>query len=155
MMDYRSVYVESGALVEKPPCPSEHHRFDYATKQWTDPRTLQDHQSAKWLSIKQARDTAEFGGFTWAGSTFDSSPQAVQRISGAVQMAMLAQAAGQAFGIDWTLADNTVRTLSGADMIAVGLALGQHVAACHVKARALRAQIEAAATVAQVEAVGW
>jgi hypothetical protein len=70
-------------------------------------------------------------------------------------MAMLAQAGGQPFSIDWTLADNTVRTLSGADMIAVGQALGQHVAACHIKARALREQINAATTVAEVEAVVW
>ena len=49
-----------------------------------------------------------------------------------------------AFSIDWTLADNTVRTLNAADMIAVGVALGQHVNACHERARVLRGEIESA-----------
>jgi hypothetical protein len=40
-------------------------------------------------------------------------------------------------------------------MIAVGQALCQHVAACHIKARALRERINAATTVAEVEAISF
>ena len=32
-----SHYVENGELVEKPPCPSDYHHFDYTTKQWKLP----------------------------------------------------------------------------------------------------------------------
>jgi hypothetical protein len=59
------------------------------------------------------------------------------------------------FTIDWTLADNSVRTLNQADMIAVGVALGQHVQTQFTKAQALRLQIETASTPEQVAAVVW
>lgn len=98
----------------------------------------------KWAEVKAARDAAEFGGFVWDGSTFDSDPASQSRIQGAAQLATLAQMAGDAFAIDWTLADNTVRTLSGADMLAAGMAMGQHVQAAHETARHLREAIDGA-----------
>ena len=59
------------------------------------------------------------------------------------------------FSIGWVLADNTVRTLSQSDMLQVGAALGDHVAAQFAKGVLLREQIEAATTAAQIEAVVW
>lgn len=70
-------------------------------------------------------------------------------------MATLAAQAGQPFSIDWTLADNTVRTLSGADMIAAGQAMALHIEAQHETGRAVRAAIMAATTLAEVDAVQW
>ena len=43
-----------------------------------------------------------------------------------------------------------MRTLNAADMIAVGVALGQHVNACHERARVLRAELDEATTVAKL-----
>lgn len=116
---------------------------------------LQEVRAAKWNEIKQARDAAEFGGFTWDGSRFDSDSESQSRIQGAAQLATLAQLASQTFSVDWTLQDNTVRTLSGADMIAAGTAMGQHIMAVHAIGRVLRAQIEEATTLGEVEAVQW
>lgn len=98
---------------------------------WVDPRTLAQHQADKWTAIKAARDAIEFGGFTWDGSTFDSDPQSQSRIQGAAQLATLAMIASQAFSVDWTLATNAVRTLTGADMLAVGQAMGVHIMTTH------------------------
>lgn len=109
----------------------------------------------KWAEIKAARDAAEFGGFVWDGSTFDSDPASQSRIQGAAQLATLAQMAGEPFAIDWTLADNTVRTLSGADMLAAGVAMGQHVQAAHEAARGLREAIDAAANADALAGVAW
>ena len=142
---------EDGVCVQLPERPSPVHTFDYTTKQWYDPRTLNDIKLAKWEIIKQARSSAEFGGFTWDGSPFDSDAISQSRIQGALQLAALIPD----FSIDWTLADNTVRTLSAADLANVGAALGMHVAAQHAKARLLRSQIEVATTVAEVDAVTW
>lgn len=144
-------YFEDDQFVPIPARPSIHHVFDYATKQWVDPRTLEDLKAQRWREIRGARDAAEFGGFTWDGSTFDSDAMSQSRIMGAAQLAQL----DPAFTIDWTLADNSVRNLSAADMVAVGVALGQHVATQHATARTLRAQIQAATTAAEVEAVSW
>ena len=133
-------YVEAGCVVEIPVKPSVHHVFDWAGKAWIDPRCLQDLKDARWAEVRRERDSAEFGGFSWDGSRFDSDAISQQRITGAVTLARM----NSAFLISWTLADNTVRTLNAADMIAVGVALGQHVNACHERARVLRGEIESA-----------
>jgi hypothetical protein len=96
--------------------------------------------------MKASRTLAEHGGFTWDGSVFDSDPTSQNRITGAVTLAMLSPA----FAIDWTLADNTVRTLSQTDMMQVGAALGVHVGTQFAKAQAFRTLIYAASTVAEL-----
>lgn len=111
---------------------------------------FQTPQEAKWIEIKLARDAAEFGGFTWDGSRFDSDQISQSRIQGAVQLAAM----GPGFEIDWTLADNSARTLDAAAMFAVGAALGQHVNAQHAKGRDLRTRIDAA-TPEEIEAITW
>ena len=127
-----------------PPKPSSSHIWSPLDLLWLAPiaKTLNEVKDAQWASIKQARCGAEYGGFTWDGSDFDSDPISQGRITGAVTLAQM----DSAVSIVWTLADNSVRTLSAADMIAVGVALGQHVNACHERARVLRGEIEAALT---------
>jgi hypothetical protein len=134
------------------PTRAEHIlRFDGAKLVWHDPRTLADHKAAQWELIKQARSAAEYAGFAWDRSVFDSDALSQNRITGAVTLAQLSPG----FTIDWTLKDNSVRTLNQADMIAVGVALGQHVQAQFTKAQGLRVQIEAATSWEQVAAVAW
>ena len=145
-------YISAGQFVAVGNAPGPHHVFDFAAKQWVDPRSLLQLKADQWVAIKAARDAAEFGGFTWDGSTFDSDLTSQSRIQGAVQLAGLDPAN---FSLDWTLADNSVRTLSAAQMTAVGAALGVHVAAQHALGRTLRSQIEAATTAAEVDAVAW
>lgn len=109
----------------------------------------------KWFELKIIRDQKEFGGFVWNTHTFDSDSQAQSRIQGAVQLAMIAASNNTSFSIDWTLQDNSVITLSGSDMIAVGLALAQHVEGVHAIGRDLRAQIEACTTTQALDAINW
>lgn len=135
-----------------PQPPFEGAAYDIQAQQWVDNRSLPTVKLQRWESIKAERSRREYAGFTWDGSVFDSDPVSQSRIQGAVQLAGLDPVA---FSIDWTLADNTVRTLSGADMVAVGVMLAQHVNGLHVIARGLRAQIESATTIAEVESVVW
>ena len=151
-VDLLTNYWYDGATwATKPSQPTQYHQWSGATASWVDPRTLQDHKDAKWFQIKQARTNAEYAGFTWDGSVFDSDATSQNRITGAVTLATL----GSAFTIDWILADNTARTLTQMDMIQVGVALGQHVAAQFSKGALLREAIEVATTQAEVEAVVW
>ncbi len=108
--------------------------------------TLEECKAIQWRKVKQARDQAESAGFSWDGSTFDSDPSSQARINGAVTLAML----NPAMMIDWTLADNTKRTLNAADLFAVGIALGAHVNEQHQKARELRDQIAGAQVMEEV-----
>lgn len=146
-----SDYFDGTCVVPKPARPSRNHIFDWSTKTWQDPRTLADLKAAKWQEIKAERAAAEFSGFAWDSSAFDSDSVSQARLQGALQLAGMVPD----FAIDWTLQDNTVRTLSAADLAGVGMALGQHVAAQHEKARSLRQQIEAAATAEALAAIGW
>lgn len=148
--DFNSYYLD-GVWIAKPAKPSEECLWDKLSKTWIDPRTLQDFKDAQWGQIKQARSAAEYTGFTWDGSTFDSDAISQNRITGAVTLATLSST----FTIGWILADNTVRTLSATDMMQVGAALGQHVATQFVHGATLRAQIDAATTPLEVEAVSW
>jgi len=150
-IDISKFYIENDVLCKIPEKASDFLEFNYATKQWEDPRTLQDLKDAQWTLIKQARSQAEYAGFTWDTSIFDSDATSQNRITGAVTLAQMSPT----FTIDWILADNTVRTLSATDMMQVAAALGQHVAAQFSHGAALRAQIEAALTQAEVEAVVW
>lgn len=132
--------------------PAEGWAWNSTSFAWYDARTLEAVKAAQWEIIKAARSEAEYGGFTWDGSTFDSDALSQQKIIGASQMASLNPSV---FLIDWTLADNTVRTLSAADMNAVGVALGEHVNTQYVHARVLRQQIEDATTKEEVMAITW
>lgn len=112
-------------------------------------------RTAKRSEIKRARDAFEFGGFDWSGYCFDSNAISQQRIQGAVQLAMAAQATGEPFSIEWTLADNSVITLDGGQMLAVGLAMGQHIQAAHGKARLLKQRIDAAQSIEEFDSIAW
>lgn len=126
-------------------------QWSNTTMQWIDTRTLQAIKTSQWETIKQARSAAEYAGFAWDGSTFDSDATSQNRITGAVTLAQMSAA----FSVDWILADNTVRTLNQSDMLQVGAALGAHVAAQFSTGVARRAQIDAATTKEAVEAITW
>lgn len=123
------------------------------------PVPLARRKAEKWAAVKMRRDTAEQGGCVAPLGRVDTDPDSQRKISGAVQMAMIAQAAGQLFEIVWTMQDNSEAVHDAAAMLEMGVAVGTHVAACHAVARALWEQIEAAADDAALEAIdvgaGW
>ena len=124
--------------------PSPHHTFDYTTKQWIDPRTLDEIKAQKWAEIKSERDRLEFGGFEFDGSIYDSDQVSQGRIVGAA-----------AAGMDqvWTLADNTTAELSASQLQQLYAALQAHIASVHERGRIARQLIFEAETKEQVEAV--
>lgn len=143
------VDVDSGALVFPDPKPSDDHTFDYGTKQWSV--LLSDQKQTKWNEIKSSRDEDEFGTFVWNNHTFDCDEVSQRRIQGAVQLAAL----DTSTVMDWTLADNTVQTFNATELQQIGQALGAHVNACHVKARGLRDQINAAESEVELSVISW
>ena len=149
--DIENDYVHQGEIHHKGDRPSKAHVFDYSTKTWVDPRTLDEHKSAQWALIKAARDEAEFGGFTWDGSVFDSDQVSQARIQGAVLLAT----GNPNFVVDWTLADNTVRSLTADDLIVLSLALGEHVSLQHSRARDARALLDQATSLSEVQSISF
>lgn len=114
-------------------------------------------RSAAKARVMATRDEVEFGGCATPLGAMDSDPYSQAKIGGAVQAATLATIQGEplasAWSIDWTMADNSVVTHDAPAMIAAGLAIASHVGACHIVGRNLKNLIDAALTVAEVEAV--
>lgn len=145
--------VSDGTIANFGSKPSPAHVWNWANKQWI--YDIIEDQTQTWSRIKSIREAVEFGFFESNGHTFDGDSESRSRIQGAAQLAMLAQSTAQPFSIDWTLADNTQVTLTAAEMIGVGVSLGQHVNNAHSIARVLRAQIEAATTPEELETIQW
>lgn len=112
-----------------------------------------------WDMVKTKRDAVIDGGAASAIGMVDSDALSRSNISGAALGALIAQSASAPFSMEWTAKDNSVHTLDAAQMIALGLAVLSHVNAAHDNARALRAEIEAAAAVTELLTIdisaGW
>ena len=124
--------------------PSKFHAFDYTTKQWTDPRSLDEIKAQKWTEIKKQRDQLEFGGFEFEGNVYDSDQVSQGRIMGAA-----------AAGVEqtWTLANNTTVELTAQQLKELYAALQSHIASVHERGRIARQLIFEAETQDQVEAI--
>lgn len=118
--------------------------FDYVSKQWFDPRTLDEIKAQKWDEIKSQRDQLEFGGFEFEGNVYDSDQVSQGRIMGAA-LAGLDQV--------WALADNSTVSLSGTKLKELYQALQTHIAEVHERGRIARQAIESAITKEEVEAI--
>ncbi len=112
-------------------------------------------KNIKWQHIQASRDTAEFGPFEYAGMVFDGNAISKQRINGAVTACLIAQMAGQPYTEDWTLADNSVVTLNIEQIIGVGMAAADAVKDAHARGRLLRAQIDDADDIEELESINW
>ena len=124
---------------------SKHHTFDYTTKQWVDPRSLDDIKAQKWAEIKSQRDQLEFGGFNFDGNIYDSDQVSQGRIMGAAAAAWVDQT--------WTLANNTTVELTALQLKQLYRALQAHIASVHERGRITRQLILEAETKEDVEAV--
>ena len=154
-VEYSTGYLIDDDHHALPEQPSPAHVFNYTTKQWEDPRTLQDFKEARWAIIKQARTAFIDAPLVTPYGTFDSDAAGRNSITDAVLLANNLSALSLPVAIEFTLADNSVVTLDAAQIVEVGLLLGQKVQYAHPHSQALRAQIEAAATKEDVEAVVW
>lgn len=139
-----SDYWNGNAFVSIGEPPSTHHIFDYHTKQWIDPRSLDEIKAQKWSEIKSQRDRLEFGGFEFGGNIYDSDQVSQGRIMGAA-----------AAGVDqtWTLANNATVELTALQLQQLYAALQSHIASVHERGRIARQLIFEAETKEQVEAI--
>jgi hypothetical protein len=151
---YSGGWIDGDVFFAIPVQPSPNHTFNYTTKLWEDPRTLADVKTAKNSAINRARATANSSTFT-----FQSKQIAVDQLSrsdidathGAI---LMLQALPPGWPGAWKAVDNTFIAIPdvatwgqfyGA-MVATGTANFNH-------SQVLKAQLAAASTVGEVEAV--
>ena len=114
--------------------------------------SLSELQASAWSRIKAERDRREQSGAPYLGKVLDSDEKSVTRISIAVQAAQAAISAGTAFSLDWTMQDNSVVTMTAAEVVGMSVALATHSNGLHLAARAVHEKILAATDAAGVEA---
>ena len=142
-------YIKDGEPLLRPAPPSLDHSFNTGTEAWE--MSLDQGRVQAWSRIKNNREEEEFSTFSSGDYVFQCGSKSQQRIMWATQRAQI----DSSISIDWTLADNSTHTFTGTEFLEVGNALSAHVTACHSKASGLRAEIEAATTQAEIDAVEW
>ena len=154
---YSLHYVHEGLVLPLPTQPSPHHTFDYTTKQWVDPRTLDDLKATKWEEVKRWRaDATVAPQLVTRFGVFDGDAAGVNNIKSAVLGLREAAAIGAAPStITWTLYDNSAVELTPNELSEVAVMLLARGNVAHVRARVLRLQIEAATTAAELDALAW
>jgi hypothetical protein len=120
-----------------------------------DLRTLEQRKAERWEQIKLARTAAINAPLVTPYGTFDADPASRQNITDAILMVQTLDQLGEPSSIDFTLADNSVVTLTVSEMVDVGLRLGAQVQAAHATSRVLRGQLDAATTAEAVDSVHW
>jgi hypothetical protein len=141
----------------EPPAASLIERVEYAdpvlvdgvwTQQWAvEPLPLAEAKAVLWALAKAKRESITDAPGTMVTTPFgtiQSDATSQRNINGMVTMALIAQGMGAPFSEAFTLADNSVVTLSAPQMIGLGAAVGQHVAAAYARGRALRDAIHTA-----------
>ena len=104
----------------------------------------------KILMLKRQRDTAEVEPIEYNGHSFDYDDKARDRINAAI-IALSLQ--GEGASIDWTTADNQDVKVTANDLRCVIAMVAQRSNSLQVAYRAAKDKVEAASTVAEVEAV--
>lgn len=150
--EYSEAPADAGAVIAARPTPSSCLRLVEGVLGWVETSTLDEAKARAWELAKQARDQAERAPFEFEGGMYDPNKE---NVSGAALAALIAQIQGVSVVRDWTLADNSVRALTGKQLIGLGIALSDRVDAVHAQGRALRALIEGATTPEQAYSYKW
>lgn len=153
--DDSKYFVQAGKLVRIPEQPSRDFQFNWKTKEWEDPRSLEDLKYLKWLEIKEARNAAEFAAFTYKRMKFDNDPTSWRRLSDYISAAKSAISLGEPFSVEFTLANDKVVTLSSTDLVNIEFARIRNVMKVFSHALKLRKQIQEAKSEKELSEVFW
>lgn len=113
-------------------------------------KTLEQVKQEKIIELKATRDIREVEPINYQGYSFDYDSKARDRISAAI---VALEVAGASATLTWTTADNKDVKVMADDLRCVIAAVAQRSNALHVAYRAAKDKVEAATTVAEVEAV--
>ena len=149
------IAVYDGKVLLLGSAPSPDHRFNFAQKAWSDPRTLTQLKLLKWQEIKRARARAEQGPFNAGGAKFDGDTESMRVLSSLVTEAKEAILAGTAYSAEYVLFNETVVTLTAVQLVGLEKAKNRDVFAINAKAVQLRKAIIAAANKTAVDAITW
>lgn len=120
----------------------------------TDAELLAVAKPAKIAELKAERDSKEVEPITYNGNLYDYDDKARERINAAIIALDVQTAQTKATAvIDWTTADNQDVKVTADDLRMIIASVANRSNALHVAYRAAKDKVEAATTVAEVDAV--
>ena len=152
---YTDGWLEGGRHYAQPPRPSPHHTFDWATKKWIDPRTLEDLRADKLAILKSKRAKAEAQVFLYMGKMIQGDEISTARIERCVRRAADAVATGEEFSIAWRTADNSLLALDGPQMVEMLAAQDSYFTSIYDRLEQLREKLKSAKTMKQINEISW
>ena len=110
--------------------------------------------------LNESRDAAMLAPVTFSGSPYDVSPDIRNDLTSAVAFLHIASAypAGSPdvpTTVSWRDADNVDHDLTEAELLGLAAAMFAQVQSAHITARALKDQVNAATSAAQVRNIDW
>lgn len=114
-----------------------------------DTRSLNGFKDAKRAEINDIRNNLELQPVEWSGSEFDSDRDSIIRIIAAINMLKDTET------IEWTLADNTIRVMTKADLESLMSAIGVRSSALHARARSLKSAVDSAQSAEELNQITW
>lgn len=141
------------ALIYIGECPGDAYEVSTDTASWV--YSIQKAKKALWNQIKTKRTEIEFGEFTYNGMIFDGDVDAQRRLGSYISVSKTALLNNQPFSASFTLANNTEVVLTAEDFVAIEIAKVTQMAQAFAHAATLRAQINAAASAEEIEAITW
>jgi hypothetical protein len=102
---------------------------------------------------RERRTQAELAGFSHAGHPLDSDRDSILRIANAAASAISSIIGQQPWATVWRCADEYNLPLDAPGMLAMQGALALHGQACHTVSQAIGAEVDAAASIAALDAL--
>lgn len=137
-------------------CPESYEEVDEAGNIFEPLEPAKERRRAAVTAIK---DTKQASLAATSFGIVQNDAKSKTLMNGAVSMALVAKTSGQPFSITWTMADNSEVTLSADQMIQMGVETGSYVDAVQQYSNSLKAQINAASSIAEISAIdieaGW
>ena len=87
---------------------------------------LEDYKQVKCQWLNQERDRLIHDGLHYNDNHYQTRPEDITNIMGAVQVAQLAAAAGQEFQTQWLTSDNQKIPMGLSELAGLGVALAEH-----------------------------
>ena len=117
-----------------------------------EPPTLEEVKAQKINELKSIRDAKEMEPVLYAARKFDFDSKSYERITAAIYALDMQ---GATSTISWTLADNSSTPVTANDLRGVIAVAAVRSDALHTAYRALKSQVQAAETVADVATIVW
>lgn len=129
---------------------SEESLKDLSVTVTTEEESLESVKEHKILTLKIQRDNLEVEPITYNGQSYDYDSKARDRIAAAI---IALELQGEEATIKWTTADNDDAVVTAQDLRMIIASVAARSNKLHTAYRAAKAQVEAASTAEEVEAV--